>query len=176
MNRIPTHTVESAPEGARPFLQQIAQQSPTGKPLNLHAQMAHAPAVLAAYSALRAVFPAHAKLEPKIGWALNLATAAVVGNGYMIGIASRFALMNGLTEKQVAALRAGASTGEAKLDALTEVVKEAAADSGNVSDDTWNAALQAGWSDEQLAEAFAYLGLTLFTGYFLNYAQTDADV
>jgi hypothetical protein len=27
----------------------------------------------------------------------------------------------------------------------------------------------------QLAEAFAYLGLTLFTGYFLNYAQTDPD-
>jgi hypothetical protein len=30
--------------------------------------------------------------------------------------------------------------------------------------------------DTQLAEAFAYLGLTVFTGYFLNYAQTDPDV
>ena len=28
----------------------------------------------------------------------------------------------------------------------------------------------------QLVEAFAYLGLTVFTGYFLNYAQTDSDV
>jgi hypothetical protein len=27
-----------------------------------------------------------------------------------------------------------------------------------------------------LAEAFAYLGLTVFTAYFLNYAQTDVDV
>jgi hypothetical protein len=29
--------------------------------------------------------------------------------------------------------------------------------------------------DGQLAEAFAYLGQTVFTGYFLNYAQTHAD-
>jgi hypothetical protein len=30
--------------------------------------------------------------------------------------------------------------------------------------------------DAELAEAFAHLGLTMFTGYFLNYAQTDTDV
>jgi hypothetical protein len=35
---------------------------------------------------------------------------------------------------------------------------------------------RASFCNEQLAEAFAYLGLTVFTGYFLNYAQTDADV
>ena len=28
----------------------------------------------------------------------------------------------------------------------------------------------------ELAEAFAHLGLTMFTGYFLNYAQTASDV
>jgi hypothetical protein len=33
-----------------------------------------------------------------------------------------------------------------------------------------------GWSSEQLAEAFAYLGLTVFTSYFLNYAETDLDI
>jgi hypothetical protein len=33
-----------------------------------------------------------------------------------------------------------------------------------------------GWSDEQLAEAFAYLGLAVYTSYFLNYAATDLDI
>ena len=33
-----------------------------------------------------------------------------------------------------------------------------------------------GWSDEQLAETFAYLGLTVFTAYFLNYAATELDL
>jgi len=31
-------------------------------------------------------------------------------------------------------------------------------------------------SRELLAEAFAYLGLTVFTSYFLNYAKTELDV
>jgi hypothetical protein len=176
MSRIPTRTVEDAPEASRPILQKIAQSAPTGRVLNLHAQMAHSPAVLAAYTSLRAVTAEHGTLDPKVSWALNLATAATVGNDYMIGIASRFARMNGWTETQIAALRTGTTTGDIKIDALTSVVREAAAHSGNVTDVTWKAALQGGWSDAQLAEAFAYLGLTVFTGYFLNYAQTDLDV
>jgi Carboxymuconolactone decarboxylase family len=132
--------------------------------------------VLAAYTSLRAVTAEHGTLDPKVSWALNLATAATVGNDYMIGIASRFALMNGWSEAQIAALRAGTTTGDTKIDALTSVVREAAANSGNVTDATWMAAQHSGWSDVHLAEAFAYLGLTVFTSYFLNYAQTDPDV
>jgi len=138
--------------------------------------MAHSPAVLAAYTSLRAVIAEHGTLDPKVSWALNLATAATVGNDYMIGIASRFARMNGWSEAQIATLRTDTTTGDTKVDALTRVVTEAAAKSGNVTDVTWKSAQQAGWSDAQLAEAFAYIGLTVFTGYFLNYAQTDADV
>lgn len=50
------------------------------------------------------------------------------------------------------------------------------ANSGNVADGSWEAAQQAGWNDEQLADAFAYLGATVFTAYFLNYAQTELDI
>jgi hypothetical protein len=176
MSRFPSHTVEGAPAASRPLLQKIAQASPTGRPLNVHAQMAHSPAVLAGYSSLRAVTAEYGTLDPKVSWALNLATAAAVGNDYMIGIASRFAGMNGWSPAQIAALRTGATTGDTKIDALTRVVREAAANSGKVSDATWKAAQQASWNDVELAEAFAYLGLTVFTGYFLNYAQTDLDV
>jgi hypothetical protein len=176
MSRFPSHAIEDAPEGSRPLLQKIAQSSPTGRLLNAHAQMAHSPAVLAAYASLRAVTAEHGTLGPKVSWALNLATAGTVGNNYMIGIASRFARVNGWTEAQIAALRTGTTTGDTKIDALTRVVREAAANSGNVTDATWKAAQRGGWSDAQLAEAFAYLGLTVFTGYFLNYAQTNPDV
>jgi len=138
--------------------------------------MAHSPAVLAAYTSLRAVIAEHGTLDLKVSWALNLATAATVGNDYMIGIASRFARMNGWTEAQIAALRTGTTTGDTKIDALTGVIREAAANSGIVTEATWMAAQQGGWSDAQLAEAFAQLGLTVFTGYFLNYAQTEPDV
>ena len=46
MSRIPSHTVEDAPEASRVLLQEMIQFSPTGRPLNMHAQMAHSPAVL----------------------------------------------------------------------------------------------------------------------------------
>jgi hypothetical protein len=55
MSRIPTLTIADAPAASRPLLQKIAQSSPTGRPFNLHAQMANSPAVLAAYTSLRAM-------------------------------------------------------------------------------------------------------------------------
>jgi hypothetical protein len=84
MSRIPTHTVENAPAASRPLLQKIVQSTPTGRPANLHAQMAHSPAVLMAYTSLRAVLGEHTAFDPKVSAALTLATAAGVGNGYMI--------------------------------------------------------------------------------------------
>lgn len=175
MSRFPLHTIEDAPESARPLLQTIADASPTGRPLNVHAQMAHSAAVLAGYSALRANTAEYGTLEPPVAWALNLVTAGAIGNDYMIGIASRFAGMSGWSVGEIAALRHGKSIGDVQIDALARVVREAAEHSGEVADSTWQAAQQAGWSDAALAEAFAYLGLTLFTGYFLNYARTEPD-
>jgi len=176
MSRIPTHIVEDAPAASRPLLQKIVEATPMGRPANLHAQMAHSPAVLTAYTSLRAVLAEHTSFDPKVGAALTLAAAAGVGNSYMILIASRLAQMNGWTEEQVTALTTGTSTNDAKIDGLAGLVREAAANSGNVTDATWKAAQQAGWSDEQLTDAFAYWGATVFTAYFLNYAQTDLDV
>lgn len=175
MSRIPTHTVEDAPAASRSLLEKIVQSTPGGRPANLHAQMAHSPAVLTAYTSLRAMLAEQSRFDPKVGAALTLAAAAGVGNDYMLRIAGRLAGMNGWTEEEVSALRTG-STRDAKMNALATLVSEAAAHAGNVTDATWRSAQQAGWSDEQLADAFAYVGATAFTGYFLNYAQTDLDV
>jgi hypothetical protein len=76
----------------------------------------------------------------------------------------------------VLALRHGRPLGEDKTDALVNVVREAATRSGQVGDATWQRAADCGWSSEQLTEAFAFLALTVFTAYFLNYAQTPMDL
>jgi len=96
--------------------------------------MAHSPAVLAAYTSLRAVIAEHGTFDPKMCAALTLATAATVGNRYMIGIASRLAQMNGWAEEQVAALRTGTPTSDAKINVLTGLIREAAANSAYVTD------------------------------------------
>jgi hypothetical protein len=176
MSRIPTHTLDDAPQASRRLLANVIQFSPTGRPLNLHAQMAHSPAVLVAYTSLRAATAEHGTVGPRLSAALMLAAAGAVGNDYVVAITGRLAKLAGWTDEQAAALRAGTTTGDAKVDAIAGLVREATANSGKASDAAWGRAVDAGWNDEQLAEAFAYLGLTVFTAYFLNYAQTDLDV
>jgi hypothetical protein len=176
MSRIPAHTIENAPEASRELLRNVIQFSPTGRPLNLHAQMSHSPAVLVGYTSLRAATAEHGTLGPKLSSALMLASATAVGNDYVVGITSQLARVTGWSDEQVTALRSGTTVGDAKIDALADLVREAGAHCGNVTDATWSRAQALGWNDEQLAEAFAYLGLTVFTGYFLNYAKTDLDV
>lgn len=83
---------------------------------------------------------------------------------------------SGLTDEQILAVRAGEVDFDPKLAAITEVAREAAARTGYVSDAVWQAALDAGWTDAELAEAFAHIAANLFTNYFNHYAQTDLDV
>ena len=56
MARIDRHTITDAPEASRPLLEGILPFSPTGKLLTMHAQMAHSPAVLAAYASIRQAY------------------------------------------------------------------------------------------------------------------------
>jgi alkylhydroperoxidase family enzyme len=176
MTRIPAHTIQDAPEASRPLLEGTVQFSPTGNLLNLHAQMAHSPAVLAAYVSLRQATGAHGTLDPRTRPALMLAAAGAIGNAYTETITSALARRAGWSPADVRALRDGRSAGDEKTGALAAVVREAAARAGCVTNLTWERAVVAGWDSEQLAEAFAYLGLTVFTAYFLNYAQTPADL
>jgi alkylhydroperoxidase family enzyme len=176
MTRIPTHTMPDAPEASRPLLEGTVQFSPTGNLLNLHAQMAHSPAVLAAYVSLRQATGTYGTLDPRTRPALMLAAAGAVGNAYAETITSALALRAGWSQSEVLALRTGRSVGDEKTDALAAVVREAAARAGRVSDLAWQLAAAVGWDSERLAEAFAYLALTIFTAYFLNYAQTPGDL
>ena len=176
MARITTHTVDDAPAAAKPLLAEMVQFSPTGRLLNMHAQMAHAPAVLEAYVSMRRAAGRHGTLDQRTSSALMLTAAAASGSRYALAIIATLAARSGWRPDQIEALLAGRPVGENKLDALTAVVREAAADSGRVSDQAWDSAAGQGWGDEQLAEAFAYLGLTVFTSYFLNYAATELDV
>lgn len=59
---------------------------------------------------------------------------------------------------------------------MTRIYRHTITRSGQVGDATWQRAADCGWGSEQLAEAFAFLALTVFTAYFLNYAQTPMDL
>lgn len=59
---------------------------------------------------------------------------------------------------------------------LVKVVREIADDVGEVSDTTWDGAIAAGWTGEQLTEAFAHVSVNLYTNYLNHYVRTDLDI
>ena len=176
MTRIPSHNIDDAPEASRALLADLVQFSPTGQLLNMHAQMAHSPAVLQAYTSIRRATGQLGTLDQRMRTALMLVTAAADGNAYALAIITLLARRSGWEPGQITALCSGGPVGEPRADALISVIREAAGSSGRVSDATWARAVGAGCTDDDLAEAFAYLGLTVFTAYFLNYAGTEVDV
>ncbi len=115
-------------------------------------------------------------LDQSTRTALLVVTASASESRYAQAILSNLAFQSGWQPDQVAAPLAGKDLGEPKADALIAVIREAAANRGQVADSTWASAVRAGWTDEHLAEAFGYLGLAVFTSYFLNYADTELDV
>src|SRR5262249_25657822 len=176
MTRITRHSLSDAPPESRALLAEMVQFSPTGRLLNMHAEMAHAPAVLEGYVGLRRATANHGALDQRVRTALMLSAAAVYQNDYALAVISTLALRSGWSHDQVKTLQVGESVGDRTTDAIVGVVREAAGNHGHVSDATWDQAVDSGWNDEQLAEAFAYLGLTVFTCYFLSYADTELDI
>jgi hypothetical protein len=69
----------------------------------------------------------------------------------------------------------GAKTREA-IALTVAVAREIAGSTGYVTDAAWQAALDAGWGDTELAELFAHVAVNLFTNYFNHYAQTEPDL
>lgn len=173
MPRIPVHTVDSAPEASRDALKSL--ESKYGKVLNIHGEMAHSPAVLHAYVALQDVLREHATIDARTREAIALAVgneddcdycqAAHTGGGKAVGLA----------DDEMLAIRRGKAQ-DPRLDALLALAREFTARVGNTSDQAWQTALDAGWSEEQLTELTTHVTLNLMTNYFNHHVHTDLDV
>lgn len=172
MPRIPL--AESVPED----LGELFSAATNGRrpPLNLHAQMAGAPVVLAAYVGIRRAIEAHGTLDRRTRFALMLAVSGVTGCEYTQAVNRVLTARAGMAPEQIDAVLAGRPTGDAPLDALLAVAREAPRDDGRVTGATWQAAADAGITDAQLAEAYASIGLAVYVDQFVNYADTPLDV
>ncbi len=80
-----------------------------------------------------------------------------------------------MTEQETIDIRRG-QVDDLKLGSLLALVREQTGNVGTVEDATWQAALDAGWTDAQLAETSAVVALNLFTNYFNHLVRTDLDL
>lgn len=154
---------------------QQAKAASGGRLLALHTDLARSPATLAAYLGLRRAGGDYGTLHPAIRAAIMLTAGVVDAGDYSQAIATQLALGAGMGAQETVAVRAG-HVDDARTAALLAVIREAAGNVGVVSKTTWDAATAAGWSDEQLIEAFVYLALAVFVDYFTNFVRTELDV
>lgn len=82
----------------------------------------------------------------------------------------------GPANNEMIAIRRGEAEFDAKLDALLTLARQYTTNIGSVEDASWQAALDAGWSDEQLTELSAHVTLNLLTNYFNHFVETDLDL
>jgi catechol 2,3-dioxygenase-like lactoylglutathione lyase family enzyme/alkylhydroperoxidase family enzyme len=143
-------------------------------PINMHAQMAHAPSVLIGYMGLRSALDEYGTFDRKTRTALLLTVAVADRCAYTIALNGLIARQSGWSNLETIALRGG-RTDDPKLAALLAVARQSATNHGNVDSHVWQAALEAGWTDAQLAEAFGFIGLAQYVDSFINYAQTAID-
>lgn len=174
MPRIPAHTLDTVPEASREHAERLEKRM--GRFMNIHAGMAHSPVVIAAYQGMQKAIAEHGTFDARTREAIALAVGNQNGCDYCQGAHTVSARRAGLDDDQILALRAGEVGFDPRLAALTEVARAAAADTGNVPEPLWRAALDAGWNDRELAEAFAHIAVNVFTNYFNHYAHTELDV
>lgn len=173
MPRIPVHTTDNAPAASQETLRHLEKRF--GRVLNIHGEMAHSPVVLAAYAGVNAAIAEHGTFDARTREAIALAVGAVDRCTYCQSAHTMAAKSAGFTEAETIAIRRGDADVEPKLAALLQVVRETAAEVGEVSDDAWGKALAAGWTDTQLTEVFVHVAANLYTNYFNHFARTELD-
>jgi hypothetical protein len=173
--RVPLVNLDDVEPAMAPLLERTKAAS-GGRLMNIHRQMATAPAVLAGYMGLRDALAVHAMLDGRTRAAISMACSGADHGEYTLAINSRLATREGWSDRGIATISQGRSTDDPKLDALLTVVREATSSDGRVADGTWSAAQAAGWSDGELAETFAYVGLVTYCDRFVRYAATELDV
>jgi len=174
MPRVPVHSLDSAPAGSRDTLAALAAAK--GKTLNIFAEMAHSPATLAAFAALEEALTAHATLSDAQRQAIRLAIAGWQDCHYCQSAYTMAGKAAGLTTEQTVELRAGSASFDPALDALVAFAVEAFVGRGHVTPATWQRALDAGWRDDQLLEAFANVARTFLTSGFNHLVGTELDL
>ncbi len=173
MPRIPAHTPHSAPEVNTTTLEGLRRRY--GKVLNIHAAMAHSPAVLQSYAAFEQALDVHSSYDERTREAISLAVANQNGCTYCEAAHTVSGARAGLTPQEMISIRRGEPLPDDQLTALLSVAREYAQQAGYVDEATWSTALEAGWTDAELVEVSAHVTLDIFTNYFNHLNGTEGD-
>ncbi|MEM5404875.1 MULTISPECIES: carboxymuconolactone decarboxylase family protein [Paraburkholderia] len=173
MSRLPLHTVESAPEASRPFLER--SQAANGFLPNLVASLANAPTALEAYLSVGEI-NARSGLTLAEREAVQITAAAIHGCGFCVAGHTAVALKKAqLPEAVVNALREGRASGDVRIDAVAALAREVIAKRGAVSDSALAAFRAAGFAQANALEVVLGVSLATLCNFANNLAQNELN-
>ncbi|MGE0113594.1 MAG: carboxymuconolactone decarboxylase family protein [Steroidobacteraceae bacterium] len=174
MSQYTFHTVESAPETARPILQKAKET--LGFVPSLYAGLANSPAALQAYLALSDFFD-KTSFSPIERQVVLLVVSAENGCEYCVAAHSFIAKkMAGVPDAVVSALRERRAPEDSKLAALASYTRVMVSERGWVADHpALQAFLSAGYSQQQALEVVVGVAQKTLSNYANHLLKTPLD-
>ncbi len=172
MTKFNIHTIESAPQGSKPILEELEKQ--VGFLPNLAATMAESPSLLEAFTTLRAIY-GRGSLTPIEREAIALAVSFENNCTYCMAAHSTFAKMNGISDDDLGLLRAGKEPSTPRLQAVSDLARQVVRGKGHLSDEYIRVFLRAGFTQAQLLEVLVGISMAAVANYTHNIAKSPID-
>ncbi|MFQ5984521.1 MAG: carboxymuconolactone decarboxylase family protein [Alphaproteobacteria bacterium] len=148
-------------------------QKALGMTPNLMRTMAASPAVLGAYLGFIQALSG-TSLSGKLREVIALTVAGANDCQYCIAAHTALGKMLGVDDAELTKNREGRS-GDPKVEAALQFARAIVEERGWVSDEDVARVRDAGYSDGEIVEIVATVGLNIFSNYFDHVAQTDID-
>lgn len=173
-SRLTVHDLDSAPEASKDALANQAKR--VGKVINIFGAMANSPALMNIYDLVETHLANHSKLDNATRQAIHLTVAAVNDCDYCQAAYTGAAKKAGFTVEETLAIRQGAVPDQPKLQSLLALTRQIADNRGYVDESVWSDALDAGWSEEEILDAYVETVRTILTNYFNHLVGTELDL
>ena len=148
-------------------------QKTKGKVINIFQGMGNSPAALKAYLQMAETL-GEGELSPEDREAVYLGVSESNGCNYCVSAHTVIAKKAGMTDDQIQAIRKLDPLSE-KHHALLTFIKRVMETKGHVSEADVAAVRSAGYTDGQIAESIAYIGLATYSNYFNHVHDTPLD-
>jgi len=162
MTAFPVNTIESAPEGSKPAMQQL--QAAFGMIPNLIGGMATSPVLINSLVGLFGKVHGGSFTEAQVQIVL-LTDAVTNASSWAVAFHTTLALKEGIDPADVQAIREGRLPKDAKFAALSALAKTMIEKRGRLDDQDVGRFLAAGFGKDQLLELIAAVAASTITNY-----------
>lgn len=173
MSRLTVHTLDTAPEDSRPFVEKAIANN--GYLPNLIGVLANAPVALETYLTVSGI-NARASLSLAEREVVQITAARIHGCDFCVaGHTAIWLRKAGQSPEAVRALHAGQPTGDARLDAVATFASAVIASRGAVGDAALQAFQAAGYNQQQALEVVLGISLATLCNFANSLAQTPVN-